>query len=36
LLLACDLVPASRIAPLVTEANELVAILTTIVKNARI
>jgi four helix bundle protein len=36
LLLACDLVPESRIAPLVTEANELVAILTTIVKNARI
>ena len=36
LLIACDLVPASRIAPLITEANEIVAILSAIVKNARI
>lgn len=35
LLGACDMVPAERIAPLVGEANELVAILTAIVRNAR-
>ena len=35
LLAACDLVPADRIAPLVDEANELVAILTSIVKKVK-
>lgn len=35
LLRECELVPADLISPLVTEAKELVAILTTIVKNAR-
>jgi four helix bundle protein len=35
LLRECELVPADRIAPLVDEAKEIVAILTTIVKNAR-
>lgn len=32
---ACDLVPPKRIAPLVNEANEVVAIITTIVRNAK-
>ena len=35
LLAACDLVPARRISPLVGEANEIVAIITTIVKNTK-
>ena len=35
LLRECELVPADRILPLVTEARELVAILTVIVKNSR-
>jgi four helix bundle protein len=35
LLAACDLIAADRIAPLVDQADELVAILTTIVKKAR-
>jgi four helix bundle protein len=35
LLRECELVPADRISPLVTEAKEIVAILTTIVKNSR-
>jgi four helix bundle protein len=35
LLAACDLVPARRIDPLVGEANEIVAVITTIVKNAK-
>jgi four helix bundle protein len=35
LLAACAVLPAHRVAPLVTEASELVSILTAIVKNAR-
>ena len=35
LLVACELVSSAKITPLITEANELVAILTTIVKSAR-
>ncbi len=35
LLAACDLVPAKRIGPLVNEANELVAIITTIVRKSK-
>jgi four helix bundle protein len=35
LLAACDLAPPERLAPLITEANELVAILSTIVKKAQ-
>ena len=35
LLRECELVPADRISPLVTEAKEIVAILTPIVKNSR-
>jgi four helix bundle protein len=35
LLAACDMVPAAQIAPLLAEAAEIVAILTTIVRNAR-
>jgi four helix bundle protein len=35
LLEACNLVPTERLAPLTQEANELTAILTTIVKNGR-
>lgn len=35
LLNACEVVPADRLVPLIAEANEIVAILTTIVKNAR-
>src|SRR5437764_12061221 len=34
LLVACKLVDAKRLSPLVTEAGEIVAIVTTIVKNA--
>jgi len=34
LLVACKLVDSKRLAPLVTEAGEIVAIVTTIVKNA--
>ena len=35
LLTAADLVPATRLAPLTDEANQLIAILTTIVKKCR-
>lgn len=35
LFIACDMVPAKRLTPLALEANELVAIITTIVRNAR-
>lgn len=35
LLAACDIVPADVIAPLVSEADQLVVILTTIIKNAK-
>jgi four helix bundle protein len=35
LLRQCELVPVGRISPLITEAEEIVAILTTIVKNSR-
>jgi four helix bundle protein len=35
LLIACELAPAGRLAPLVGEANELVSIMTAIVKKAR-
>jgi four helix bundle protein len=35
LLVACDVVTSERLTPLVAEANEIVAILTTIVRNAR-
>lgn len=35
LLNACEVASAERLVPLITEANEIVAILTTIVKNAR-
>ena len=35
LLVASDIVPTERLAPLVQESNELVAILTTIIKNTK-
>jgi four helix bundle protein len=35
LLAACEVIPSQRLAPLTDEANELVAILTTIVKKAQ-
>jgi four helix bundle protein len=35
LLTSCEIAPATRLTPLVAESNELVAILTTIVKHAR-
>ena len=35
LLIATDLMPEAKLAPLLDESNQLVAILTSIVKNAR-
>lgn len=35
LLTATDIVPSAKLAPLTDEANQLIAILTTIIKNAR-
>ena len=35
LLVASNIVPAEKLAPLVQESNELVAILTTIIKNTK-